>query len=270
MTVREQEKILETYQGLARTPGDFAPFWREHWARATPCGEVRMEQVPYQNPAADYALLTFPVPGGRTLRARYIRPSGGGRFPTVLMFHDLGRGVRGWHHMTRFIALGYAVAALENQTSVTDWRAGLEELDLEERYTDALALAHTVSGLPHTDPDRLCTWGEGFGGGLAVVTAALLPDGGKCAALNPMPADLRSVCGASFSMADYLDPVSFAPMLKGPLLLGTGLLDRTAPPDGQYTIFNRAACPKTHLIYPKYEHERINAFENELLKFLSF
>ncbi|MFR4560851.1 MAG: acetylxylan esterase [Flavonifractor plautii] len=61
--------------------------------------------------------------------------------------------------------------------------------------------------------------------------------------------------------------LSVLPLLTCPLLLGTGLLDQTASPKCQYAIFNRARGPKTHLVYPKYGHERINFFENELLKF---
>ena len=35
------------------------------------------------------------------------------------------------------------------------------------------------------------TWGEGFGGGLAIVAASLVPGVIRCAALNPLPGDLR-------------------------------------------------------------------------------
>jgi len=166
--------------------------------------------------------------------------------------------------MTRFVALGYAVAALENQTSVADWRRDWAALSLEDRYLDALTLAHAAIGLSSTDPARLMTWGEGFGGGLAIVAASLVPGVIRCAALNPLPGDLRAMCdgavGTDRAVLDGLDPVSFAALLTCPLLLGTGLLDQTASPKCQYAIFNRARGPK-------YGHERINFFENELLKF---
>lgn len=54
--------------------------------------------------------------------------------------------------MTRFVALGYAVATLENQTSVADWRRDWAALSLEDRYLDALTLAHAAIGLSSTDP----------------------------------------------------------------------------------------------------------------------
>lgn len=267
----EQRAAWEVYQGMTEPPADFEAAWRSRWAQAAPAGEVRVERLPFQNAQAVYEQWSIPAPNGGEIRARHIRPAGDGVFPTVLMFHDLGRGVRGWHHMTRFVALGYAVVALENRTSVTDWREDLASLDLKNRYLDVLVLARAVLRRSRTDATKLMTWGEGFGGGLALVAAALVPGVIRCAVLNPLPGDLRTACinvGEKDRMAlDGLDPVHFASMLTCPLLLGTGLLDRTAPPEGQYAIFNRARGPKTHLVYPKYEHERINFFENELLKF---
>lgn len=268
MTIAEQKGALECYQGTSEMPGDFEAVWRGHWDWTVPAGEVRVERLPIQNTQAVYEQWSIPAPNGGDIQARYIRPAGDGAFPTVLMFHDLGRGVRGWHHMTRFVALGYAVAALENRTSVTDWREDLASLDLKNRYLDALVLARAVLRRSCADATKLMTWGEGFGGGLAVVSAALVPGVIRCAALNPFPGDLRTVCaGEDKAAMDGLDPINFAALLTCPLLLGTGLMDQTAPPEGQYAIFNRARGLKTHLVYPKYEHERINFFENELLKF---
>lgn len=270
MTITEQTAAWEAYQGAAELPAEFEAVWRGRWAGAAPAGEVRVERVPFQNARATYETWTIPAPGGGELRARYIRPAGEGRFPTVLMYHDLGRGVRGWHHMTRFVALGYAVAALENRTSAADWRRDWAALDLEGRYRDVLTLAHAAMGRPATDPERLLTWGEGFGGGLALVAAALVPGVVRCGALHPLPGDLRAECvgeEADGAALDGLDLIHFASLLTCPLLLGTGLLDQMASPQSQYAIFNRARGPKTHLVYPKYEHERINFFENELLKF---
>ena len=141
MTIAEQKAACETYQGMTEIPTDFEAVWRGRWAKAAPAGEVLVERLPFQNAQAVYQQWSVPAPNGREIRARYIRPAREGAFPTVLMFHDLGRGVRGWHHMTRFVALGYAVAALENQTSVADWRRDWAALSLEDRYLD-LSLIH--------------------------------------------------------------------------------------------------------------------------------
>ena len=79
--------------------------------------------------------------------------------------------------MTRFIALGYAVLALENREgcySLTKgWEDGPAGLSLTQLYTDALTAAHLAGTLPGIDSTRMLAWGEGLGGGLAIVTSAM-------------------------------------------------------------------------------------------------
>ncbi len=168
---------------------------------------------------------------GDHLTARYLYPSGDGMIPTVLMFHDSGRPVRGWHHMSRFIALGYAVLALEEQSS-----------------TAIPALIDLALGLPRTG--KLITWGEGFGGSLAIEAAAQFPKVvNGCAALNPFFTD--------------------ASTLQCPFLLGTGMMGTLSPSANQKALFETAGCLKKHLTYPKYGHERIKAFEDAMLRFFA-
>lgn len=273
MTITEQKAMLEAYLGKGNRPPDFEPFWKDRWEQTVP-QEVKWEPVAFHNSEAVYMTLTIRTSETAAVHARYIRPAKDGTFPTVFMFHDLERGIRGWHHMTRFIAMGYAVVALENRTSSFDCVQAPNHLLLEGCYTDALAVARVVTELPQTDTDHLVAWGEGFGGGLAMVMAAIIPFQIRCAVLNPLPADFCGNCEKmsdnQFTSLDYLDIANFAPMLRGSFLMGTGLLDQVAPPRGQYAAFNHAVCEKKHLVYPKYGHERINFFENELVKFLHF
>ena len=267
MTITEQTEALNSWQGNTRCPEDLKEQWYE---KLHSDGDIliRAAYVPFRNPCALYEKLTITRAGRDIAHARCIHPVGSGPFPTIFMFHDIGRKIRGWHHMTRFVACGYAVIALENcntPDSVRDLNAQI----LEQNYVAAYATATAALTLPFPDKDHLVTWGEGFGGALAVFTAAMLPGAVRCAALNPMPADFNGECGISIEdETGTLDPVSFASLLKGSLLIGTGLMDKVAPPKAQYAIYNRANCPKRHLVYPKYEHERNNFFENELLKFL--
>lgn len=44
-------------------------------------------------------------------------------------------------------------------------------------------------------------------------------------------------------------------------------MDTYAPPQGQAAIYNRLTCPKQWKLYPKYIHERVNFFENQMLCF---
>ena len=70
--------------------------------------------IDFANPYARYSEVSFEL-GGDVVHARLIEPAGRARaselVPLCLMFHDIDRPVRGWHHMTRFAAMGYAVLA---------------------------------------------------------------------------------------------------------------------------------------------------------------
>ncbi len=298
MSIPETVKTLESYSGSSFCPEDFTAFWKEQNQNAAQPRPVVWNRVPFHNPMADYWELTFPATDGKLLTARFLRPKQGTPAPVVLMFHDHARRTRGWHHMTRFIALDYAVLALENREgcySLTKgWEDGPAGLSLTQLYTDALTAAHLAGTLPGVDSTRMLAWGEGLGGGLAIVTAAMLPGRVvKCAALHPMPADFYKVwesgvreglCAglreqfrnddpahdkeeALFRALGYVDLCGFAPLLRGELLLGTGLMDTVALPAAQYAVYNRARSEERRVGYPNYLHERINFFENELVGF---
>lgn len=194
---------------------------------------------------ASYLDVRFPALDGAPLAARFIRPAGEGPFPLVLMFHDEGRPVRGWHHMTRFAALGCAVFALQNRPDGAP----------DQRITDALAAACAAAHTAGADHRRLYAWGEGLGGTLAVAAAGLAGVS-RCIALNPLCTGPYACCAG------------FASLMKSRLLMGTGGMDPLAPPEAQAAVFAAAGGPKRHILYPKHAHERINAFEDQMIVFL--
>lgn len=269
MTIFAYQKMLESYMGKTHTPKNFEKFWREKTAAAG--GILSVETVDFENPIAVYEKMVIATEDHKVF-ARCIRPADAQRHPLVLMFHDLNRGVRGWHHMTRFIAQGYAVIGLDAKPDQRDWKLQPVDIDFEGRYTDALTLANIALAQPYVDQNQIVTWGEGWGAGLAMAVAAMLPGEVKCAALNPMPADFRGLCRNvpedALDRLDYVDVANFAPLLQGRVLLGVCLMDEVAPPEGQYAAYNRLVCEKTMKLYPKYVHERVNFFENEVVKFL--
>lgn len=265
MTIAEYKNKLEAYHGNVCTPADFHGFWAEKMDQ--PPVSVVVEPVSFANKAAVYETVTITLNEGY-IRGRIIRPVGDGPFPLVLMYHDLNRGIRGWHHMTRFIAQGYAVAALDAPVHKEDWKKTFRKICFAEYIRNALVLAKYAAALPWVDAGQLVTWGEGLGGGLAIAAAAMLPEKTKCCALNPMPADLRTMFAEDGWNMDYCDIANFAPLVKGRVLMGVCLMDEVAPPEGQYAIYNRLTSPKAIKVYPKYIHERVNSFENEILGFL--
>lgn len=311
-----QMRVLEAYGGTSTVPRDLAGFWRDHLGAAAPLapGEVRREPAGFDTPVATYERLTFAAADGAELHARYVCPRGAGgadrggagapRVPTVVMTHDVTCGPRGWHHLTRFAAIGNAVVELERRPWSGDvcagWEQGPAALQMTRLIEDMARTAQAAASLPRTDVARLSAWGEGLAGALAIDAAAALDacDGAvrlrRVAALNPMPADVRATweaggsrlvyagvrdhfrvedptaaqAAALFSALDYVDAANMATLLRGSLLLGTSLMDDAALPQSQYAVFNRAPGEKRHITYPKWGHERVNDFEDALMAYL--
>ena len=93
--------------------------------------------IDFVNPCARYSEVSFEL-GDDAIHARLIEPVGRARVservPLCLMFHDIDRPVRGWHHMTRFAALGYAVLALDDDVAgADDLRRGISSPAFVER-----------------------------------------------------------------------------------------------------------------------------------------
>ena len=122
-----QMRVFEAYDGTSTVPVDLAGFWRCRLGTAAPLAPdaVRCEPAGFDTPVATYERLTFAAADGAELHARYVCPRGAGgadrggavapRVPTVVMTHDVTCGPRGWHHLTRFAAIGHAVVELERR-----------------------------------------------------------------------------------------------------------------------------------------------------------
>ena len=264
-------------------------------AKNTPSFTV--QAVAFRNPAAVYSILSWQATDGVPLHARLIRPATNRQVPLILMFHDAFVPIRGWHHMTRFIAAGFAVLALENRSGWTDitagWENGPDCLLPASFLRDAVSLVAIAASFPWVS--EMLAWGEGLGGGMAIVAASVCPERIKrCAAANPMPAAIDIVldkgCASPFydgitqyfrwkdperrninslrSSLSLVDTVHFASYLKGSVLLGTSSMDNVSPPETQDQLWNAISCDKHRKVYAKHVHERINDFEDELLHFM--
>lgn len=268
-----------------------AAHWRqvsEQAAQHAQTCAVGLEHVELGSAVADYAVLTLPGLDGVPIQARCVFPRASAPVPVVLAFHDAMRPVRGWHHLTRFVALGCAVVALQNRAGVEGvlvpepaavgdgWgvvyhlpgqeppRTG-RSLDqrtreaLEATYADALVVAHALGRMRQVDASRVLACGDGLGGALALLVASQLPMRAAAAAA-PLPAALDPSCA-------NVDIATIARGLACPVLVGTGLLDRQATPEAVDAVVAGLAHART-IRYPRYAHERVNAFEDELMAFL--
>ena len=306
-----------SYRGAWLRPSNFESFWEPSVAFAQNAQVESVIELPSATQAATFKRITFASTDQTQLSARVVlpaaasaaelttavealpaaEPSATTELPAVVLFSDLGRGVRSWLHLLRFSALGLPVVALEARSCEPQlkdaWRGALsaEELahalinpddaassTLKQLIDDALVAASVASRfLGRTT----VTWGEGLGGSQALFAAALLPkEVSATMALNPLFADnattLRTVVGcgdtpqsdAAIDAVGLLDSACAAELVRVPALIGTALLDQSAPTEGTFALYNRLLEQKEMRVYPKFGHERINQFENEQINYL--
>ena len=294
-----------SYRGAWLRSSNFESFWERSVAFAQNVQVESVIELSSATQTATFKRITFASTDQTQLSARVIFPAGASaaepsattKLPAVVLFSDLGRGVRSWLHLLRFSALGLPVVALEArpyEAQLKDaWRGALtaEELahalinpddaassTLKQLIDDALVAASVASRfLGRTT----VTWGEGLGGSQALFAAALLPkEVSATMALNPLFADnattLRTVVGcgdtpqsdAAIDAVGLLDSACAAELVRVPALIGTALLDQTAPTEGTFALYNRLKGQKEMRVYPKFGHERINQFENEQINYL--
>ena len=293
-----------SYRGAWLRPSNFESFWETSVAFAQNAQVESVVELPSATQAATFKRITFISTDQTQLSARVVLPAGAlaagltiAELPAVVLFSDLGRGVRSWLHLLRFSALGMPVVALEArpcEASLKDaWRGALtaEELaralinpddaassTLKQLIDDALVTTAVASRfLGRTT----VTWGEGLGGSQALFAAALLPKAVSATmALNPLFADNATTlrahvgCGdtpqsdAAIDAVGLLDSACAAELVRVPALIGTALLDQSAPTEGTFALYNRLTGQKEMRVYPKFGHERINQFENEQINYL--
>ena len=287
-----------SYRGAWLRPSNFESFWETSVTFAQNAHVESAVELPSATQAATFKRITFTSTDQTQLRARVILPArASAELPAVVLFSDLGRGVRSWLHLLRFSALGMPVVALEArpcEPQLKDaWRGALTAKELahalinpddaasstlKQLIDDALVAASVASRfLGRTT----VTWGEGLGGSQALFAAALLPKAVSAAmALNPLFADnattLRGVVGcgdtpqsdAAIDAVGLLDSACAAELVRVPALIGTALLDQSAPTEGTFALYNRLPGQKEMRVYPKFGHERINQFENEQINYL--
>ena len=306
-----------SYRGAWLRPSNFESFWQTPVTFAQNAQVESVVELPSATQAATFKRITFTSTDQTQLRARVVLPAGASvaeplaaselsasaelsassKLPAVVLFSDLGRGVRSWLHLLRFSALGLPVVALEArpcEAQLKDaWRGALaaEELALalinpDDAASSTLkqliddALVTTAVALRFLGRTTV-TWGEGLGGSQALFAAALLPNEvSTTMALNPLFADnattLRTVVGcgdtpqsdAAIDAVGLLDSACAAELVHVPALIGTALLDQSAPTEGTFALYNRLPGQKEMRVYPKFGHERINQFENEQINYL--
>ena len=71
----------------------------------------------------------------------------------------------------------------------------------------------------------------------------------------------------AYAKLAYFDSKNFAPMVKCPVLFGTGTADIVCPPATQFAVYNNLTCEKRHEFFEGFGHEEIQDFDDLILDF---
>lgn len=161
-------------------------------------------------------------------------------------------------------------------------------------FLDTAQLAGIVLDLDFIDETKVYVTGGSQGGALSLACASLEPRIAKVAIAEPFLCDFKRVCDmqlnvnvygelrdyfrmydpaheqeeAVFAKLGYIDIQYLVPRIKGEVLMLTGLLDTTCPPETQFAAYNKMTCKKRYILYPDYQHEKLKNVDDITYQFL--
>ena len=161
-------------------------------------------------------------------------------------------------------------------------------------HQDIRILCRIVRELEGIDLARVFVNGASQGGGLGIATCALNSELiNRAAILYPFLSDFRLVwdldaddiayeglrywsrwfdedstrIDVAYAKLAYFDSKNFAPMVKCPVLFGTGTADTVCPPATQFAVYNNLTCEKRHEFFEGFGHEEIQDFDDLIIPF---
>lgn len=161
-------------------------------------------------------------------------------------------------------------------------------------HQDIRILCRIVRELEGIDLARVFVNGASQGGGLGIATCALNSELiNRAAILYPFLSDFRLVwdldaddiayeglrywsrwfdedstrIDEAYAKLAYFDSKNFAPMVKCPVLFGTGTADIVCPPATQFAVYNNLTCEKRHEFFEGFGHEEIQDFDDLIIPF---
>jgi len=215
---------LRTYQGINPRPDDFDAFWDEALSEmAAVDPRVELKLADFQTPFAECFDLFFTGVGGSRIHAKYMRPKvRGGPRPAVLQFHGYSADCGDWTDKLGYVALGFAVAALDcrGQGGISEDLGGvrgntfkgqiIRGLDDDPRkftfrqiFLDTAQMGRIVASFDEVDGARMGAMGGSQGGALTLACAALLPELKLAAPCFPFLCDYQRVWEMDLAEAAY-------------------------------------------------------------------
>lgn len=205
---------LHGYSGTNPRPADIDAFWNAGLLEMRKINAaVELVAADFETPAATCYHLYFTGVGGARIHAKFALPKQAkGPVPAVLKFHGYSGHSGDWSDLLPYVAMGWAVAALdcrgqgglsEDVGGVlgTTWQGhiirglidGPEKLYFRSVFLDAAQLAGIIIEHPDVDQDKVWTTGHSQGGGLSLACAALEPRISKVATHCPFLSDYKRV-----------------------------------------------------------------------------
>jgi cephalosporin-C deacetylase len=158
-------------------------------------------------------------------------------------------------------------------------------------FTDGVRAVEAARSHPAVDPARVVVAGGSQGGGIALATAALLPDVAGVLADVPFLSNIaraieitdaepyvelayflavhRDKVAQALRTLSYFDVAGLARRAVAPALFSVGLADVTCPPSTVYAAYNAYGGPKRICAYPYNGHDAGHAFHQlEQLRWL--
>ncbi len=311
---------LRAYKPDREEPADFDSFWADTLAEARSHRlDAEFEPIGAGLSTVDVADVTFAGFGGQPIKGWFMAPhdvaaspfARDGRLPCLVEFIGYGGGRGRPIDWLPFPSAGHAYLVMDTRGQGSSWRAGdtpdpdatattgqfpgfmTRGISDPQTYyyrrliTDAVRAVEAARAHPLVDSARVAVTGGSQGGGLALDTAALVPD--LLLAMPEVPFmchwrraieitdndpyhEIVRYCKVHrdqldrvFRTLSYFDGLNFAARAKAPALFSTALMDFTCPPSTVFAAYNHYAGPKEIEVYPFNDHEGGESIHVELM-----
>lgn len=265
----EPEKIKSTYQA----PKDFANFWKKtlHELKQVP-PQYKVTLHPEFNALKTdvYAVEMRSLDNVR-VHGWLVTPKGKKNLPAVVYFQGYTTNnipKSGYLEITDFTQFfldirGHGSSNKDiNPGFPAFLTEGIEDKDcyiFRGAYMDCIRSLDFLCTRPEVDAQKIAVWGGSMGGALSLVTAALDKRVKLCAFDLPFLSDFHNYFTLSkfpsqhfetysathkwrmdsiYAVLDYFDIKNFAPSVKCPTMMASGLFDETCPPAINFAAYN--------------------------------
>lgn len=244
--------------------------------------------------------------GNVTIRGYYFVPKGKKKYPAILNLPGYGYG---FEYLDEFLKVdeevielaicvrghGISLEAFSTEFPVPGF-IGYEICDKEkiayrQIYMDCLRALEFLLSRDEVDQAKIGVLGGSQGGGMALMTAGLMPDKvHACAYFDPFPTDLSNHIEIRTLIEDelksylkyygntcdmetarntfsFLDTRHFAKKITCPVLYVTGLRDDDCPPRLGFSAYNEITAHKSFKIFPGDSHIGESNWKETMMSF---